>query len=115
MRVLGWGGTVAAFCFVVSSNVYLYLMLYFVSRVFVTYTYTSRECEGGWRWGRVVVLICLGVLVSTLGVYTFVLILFCKSKSQKSSSFWGCWCVYISSDWQRFFFVFPMQSLLVDK
>jgi hypothetical protein len=41
----------------VSSNVYLYLMLYDFSGVFVIHTYTSRECGGGWRWARVVVIV----------------------------------------------------------
>jgi hypothetical protein len=44
----------------VSSNVYLYLMLYDFSGVFVIHTYTSRECGGGWRWARVVVFVFLG-------------------------------------------------------
>ncbi len=55
-------------------------------------------------------LICLGVLVSTLGVYTFVLILFCKSNQRNHHLFGGvgvCISVVIS----RVFFVFSMQSL----
>ena len=43
--------------------------LCFVSRVFVMYTYTSRECGWGWRWGRVVVFFCLGVLVCVFNMW----------------------------------------------